>query len=253
MIVVANFGSTFDRTCMHNKNALRRLIVSALLAAMADAFAALPAQLPPIPAVPPPLPEESVPMADPNSAPEVKLDLPIAAGPFQPTWNRSRKITRARRPGCEAKFGIWVHFGPQAAGISGDWYARNMYVPVTSAYNNHLKNQGHPSRVGYKEMLRDWNPVKLDPAKLTAMYKAAGARFLIVQGVHHDNFDLWDSRYQPWNSTRMGPKRDLLGEWSRAAKAAGMRYGVAFHHEYSWWWWQTAFASDKEGPLAGVP
>jgi alpha-L-fucosidase len=27
----------------------------------------------------------------------------------------------------EAKFGIWVHFGPQASGQSGDWYARNLY------------------------------------------------------------------------------------------------------------------------------
>jgi len=241
-------------TLMRNKKAVERLALAAMLAATVGAHAALPQQVPPIPPLPAPLPHDSVDMVDSASAPEVKLDLPITPGPFEPTWESIEK----NYPGTpawlrEAKFGIWVHFGPQAAGMSGDWYARKMYVPGTMAYNNHLKNQGHPSRVGYKDMLRDWNPSKLDPAKLTAIYKAAGARFLIVQGVHHDNFDLWDSRFQPWNSTRMGPKRDLLGEWSRAAKAAGMRYGVAFHHEYSWWWWQTAFGSDKEGPLAGVP
>ena len=32
-----------------------------------------------------------------------------------------------------------------------------------------------------------------------------------------------------------------------------MRYGVTFHHEYTWWWWQTAFGSDKSGEKAGVP
>jgi alpha-L-fucosidase len=238
----------------YNKKFPGRLVLVGLLVATVDVHAALPLQLPPMPALPSPLPQDSVPMADSNSAPEVKLDLPITAGPFEPSWESIEK----NYPGTpawlrDAKFGIWVHFGPQAAGMSGDWYARKMYVPGTPAYDNHLKNQGHPSRVGYKEMLRDWNPRKLDPARLAALYKAAGARFLIVQGVHHDNFDLWDSRFQPWNSTRMGPKRDLLGEWSKAARAAGMRYGVAFHHEYSWWWWQTAFGSDKEGPLAGVP
>lgn len=231
-----------------------RFLLAGMLAASFSAHAALPAQVPPMPSLPAPLPQDSVPMGDSASAPEVKLDLPLTAGPYAPTWESIEK----NYPGTpawlrEAKFGIWVHFGPQAAGMSGDWYARKMYVPGTSAYNNHLKNNGHPSVNGYKEMLRDWNPRKLDPASLTAIYKAAGARFLIVQGVHHDNFDLWDSRYQPWNSTKMGPKRDLLGEWSKAARAAGMHYGVAFHHEYSWWWWQTAFGSDKEGPLAGVP
>jgi alpha-L-fucosidase len=32
-----------------------------------------------------------------------------------------------------------------------------------------------------------------------------------------------------------------------------MRFGVTFHHEYTWWWWQQAFGSDTTGPKAGVP
>jgi alpha-L-fucosidase len=233
----------------------QRLAATSLLLALTGSIAqGQPYQLPPIPNVPAPQPEDSVPMGDSKSAPEVKLDFPVASGPFQPTWESIEK----NYPGTpdwlrEAKFGIWVHFGPQAAGKSGDWYARKLYQPGTPAYNNHLKNYGHPSEIGYKEVLRDWNPVKLDPAKLTAIYKDAGARFLIIQGVHHDQYDMWNSKYQPWNSTRLGPKRDLLGEWTKAAKAAGIRYGVTFHHEYSWWWWQTAFTADKDGPKAGVP
>jgi alpha-L-fucosidase len=207
-----------------------------------------------IPEVPAPRPIDSVALGDLKDSPEVKLELPIASGPFEPTWASIEK----NYPGTpewlrDAKFGIWVHFGPQAAGESGDWYARKMYVPGTPAYNNHLKKYGPPSESGYKEVLRDWNPVKLDPAKLTEIYKDAGARFLMIQGVHHDNFDLWNSRYQPWNSVNLGPKRDLLGEWTKACRAEGMRFGVTFHHEYTWWWWQTAFGSDKEGAKAGVP
>ena len=75
----------------------------------------------------------------------------------------------------------------------------------------------------------------------------------MIQGVHHDNYDLWNSRYQPWNSVNIGPKRDLLREWADACHKHGMRYGVTFHHEYTWWWWQTAFCSDKTGDKAGVP
>ncbi len=193
-------------------------------------------------------------MQDPATFPEVKMDFPIAAGPFQPTWD-SIGEHYSEDPAWlrQAKFGIWVHFGPQSAGESGDWYARKMYQPGTLAYENHLREYGPPSASGYKELLHKWNPTALDPAKLVKIYKDAGARFLIVQGVHHDNFDNWDSTYQLWNSVNMGPHRDLLGEWSKAAKASGMRYGVGFHHEYTWWWYQPAFGSDATGPLAGVP
>ena len=211
-------------------------------------------ELEPMPSVHAPLPENSVPMGDVDTFEEVKLDLPIASGPYEPTWNS----IEANYPGTPAwlrdsKFGIWVHFGPQAAGESGDWYARKLYVEGTSAYENHLKKYGHPSEVGYKEVLRDWNPAKFSPKALVDIYKDAGARFLIIQGVHHDQFDMWDSKYQAWNSTRLGPKRDFLGEWEKASRAAGIRFGITFHHEYSWWWWQTAFQSDTKGDKAGVP
>lgn len=211
-------------------------------------------ELEPMPSVHAPLPENSVPMGDVDTFKEVKLDLPIASGPYEPTWNS----IEANYPGTPAwlrdsKFGIWVHFGPQAAGESGDWYARKLYVEGTSAYENHLKKYGHPSEVGYKEVLRDWNPAKFSPKALVDIYKDAGARFLIIQGVHHDQFDMWDSKYQAWNSTRLGPKRDFLGEWEKASREAGIRFGITFHHEYSWWWWQTAFQSDTKGDKAGVP
>lgn len=208
----------------------------------------------PMPPIPAAKPYNSVQMGDWGSFPEMKLDIPVAPGPFEPTWQSIEK----NYPGSpawlrEAKFGIWVHFGPQSAGESGDWYARNLYKQEKKAYANHLKKYGHPSEVGYKEVLRDWNPVKLNPTKLTKIYRDAGARFLMIQGVHHDNYDLWNSKYQPWNSVNIGPKRDLIGEWAKACRKDGMRFGVTFHHEYSWWWWQTAFGSDTSGEKKGIP
>jgi alpha-L-fucosidase len=210
--------------------------------------------LPPFPEVPEKQSLNSVEMGDLETFPEIKLDIPIFPGPFEPTWESIEK----NYPGepawlREAKFGIWVHFGPQSAGESGDWYARNLYKPGHWAYDNHLKRYGHPSEVGYKEVLRDWNPTKLDPVALTKIYEDAGARFLMIQGVHHDNYDMWNSQYHPWNSVDFGPKRDLIGEWAKACRANNMRFGVTFHHEYTWWWWQTAFGSDKEGDKKGVP
>jgi alpha-L-fucosidase len=46
---------------------------------------------------------------------------------------------------------------------------------------------------------------------------------------HHDNFDLYDSKYQSWNSTKLGPKKDLVGGWAKAAKEHGLPFGVSVH------------------------
>lgn len=218
--------------------------------------------LPPRPEIPAPRPEGSVPMGDAADFPETHLDFPIAPGPFEPTWESIAEHYGASDVAWlrEAKFGIWVHFGAQSAGQSGDWYAKRLYLQdgrpngkYKNYYDNHLQRFGHPSEFGYKDVLRTWNPDKLDPAEQVKLYHDAGARFLFVQAVHHDNFDNWNSKYQPWNSVKLGPKRDFLREWSDAARGAGMHWGAAFHHEYTWWWYQAAFGSDATGPKAGVP
>jgi alpha-L-fucosidase len=206
------------------------------------------------PAVPPPAAMDSKQPAAPKDFQEVKMGFQIAPGPFEPTWDSIRK----NYPGVpawfrEAKFGVFVHWGPQASGRSGDWYARNLYRQGHPAYQNHFKNFGHPSGFGYKDVLNAWKAPKWDPAALTKEFYDAGMRFMMVVGVHHDNYDLWDSKYNPWNSVNVGPKKDMIGGWSREARKLGMRFCMTFHHEYSWWWWADAYKADTTGPKAGVP
>ncbi|MBL9204905.1 MAG: alpha-L-fucosidase [Opitutaceae bacterium] len=188
------------------------------------------------------------------------LPVPIAEGPVLPTWSSLGDHFKTPTWWRNAKIGMWLHWGPQSVGESGDWYARFMYMPqgkfwdnFAQTYPNHLKRFGHPSEFGYKDILRLWKAEKWDPEKLMALYKRAGARYVIGQGMHHDNFDLWDSRYQPWNSVRLGPERDILGGWRNAARKEGLRFGIAFHGDYSLWWMQPVFLSDPDGTLKGVP
>lgn len=50
------------------------------------------------------------------------------------------------------------------------------------------------------------------------LYKKIGAQYFFSLGNHHDNYDLWDSQYQEWNSVNIGPKKDILAGWAEAAK-----------------------------------
>ncbi|HWY30518.1 MAG TPA: alpha-L-fucosidase, partial [Candidatus Acidoferrum sp.] len=211
--------------------------------------------LPPMPSVSAPLTPNSIPMGDPSNFAEVKMDFPIETnGPFLPNWTSiSNNLPTDVDALRQAKFGIWVHYGPQASGMSGDWYAQHMYQQGSLAYSNHLEMFGHPITNGYKDVVHLWNPTNYDPAALAHIYYNAGARFVLVQGVHHDNFDNWNSKYNQWNIMNFGAKRDTMAEWFKAARSLNMRIGVAFHHEYSWWFYAPAYGADASGPLAGVP
>lgn len=153
----------------------------------------------------------------------------------------------------DAKFGIWAHWGPQSVPMAGDWYARHLYVEGHPQYKHHLEHYGHPSEHGYREIIDQWKAEKWDPDALMRLYKEAGARYFVSMAVHHDNFDLWDSKHHSWNATRHGPMRDVVGEWQRAAKKYGLKFGVSEHLGASFTWWQTNKGADKEGPFAGKP
>jgi alpha-L-fucosidase len=152
----------------------------------------------------------------------------------------------------DAKFGIWSHWGPQSAIEEGDWYARNMYMQGSEQYRLHVEHFGHPTKVGYKDLVGDWKAAKWDPDRLMDLYKKAGAKYFVSMGVHHDNFDLWDSKYNRWNAAKMGPMKDVVGMWATAARNHGLRFGVSEHLWISYKWWGVSHGFDKSGPLAGV-
>jgi alpha-L-fucosidase len=85
------------------------------------------------------------------------------------------------------------------------------------------------------------------------LYKKAGARYFVSMGSHHDNFYLWNSKLHKWNAVNMGPKRDVVGDWQKAATKLGLRFGVSEHLGASFTWFQSSHRADKTGPKAGVP
>ena len=187
------------------------------------------------------------------SAQAVSPELEITPGPFKGTRESLREwqVPDWYR---DAKFGIWAHWGPQSAIEYGDWYARNMYLQGYKQYEYHVKVYGHPTKVGYKDLIPTWKAEKFDPDHLLELYKKAGAKYFCSMAVHHDGFDLWNSKYQPrWNSIVMGPKRDIVGAFKKAAARQGLRFALSEHLAPSYHWFSTSHMSDKTGPLAGVP
>jgi len=154
----------------------------------------------------------------------------------------------------DAKFGIWSHWGPQSAVGDGDWYARNMYIEGSPQYDYHVKRFGPQSKFGYKDCIPLFTADKWDPEHLMSLYQKAGAKYFFSMGVHHDGFDMWNSKYQPrWNAVASGPKKDVVGLWAAAARKRGLRFGVSEHLSNSFEWLAPAHLADTKGTYAGVP
>lgn len=182
--------------------------------------------------------------------------LPVSEGPYPASWEGLSRMYVVPQWWREAKFGAWSHWSPQSMPEQGDWYARGMYMEGSPQYQYHLEQFGHPSEYGYKDICHNWIMDRWNPDELMDLYVEMGARYFMAMGCHHDNFDCYDSKYQPWNSVNIGPKKDIVGIWEKKAREHGLRFGIGFHNTPSRTWGQfmtVRYTSDKMGPMAGVP
>ena len=186
----------------------------------------------------------------------VPMDSPIpnlaGSGPYKPTWDSLLEYD-APEWYQDSKFGIWAHWSPQCVPEDGDWYARNMYMQGSKQNKYQEAHYGAPSSFGYKDLCAQWTLLNWEPEELIARYKKAGAKLFLALANHHDGFDAWDSKHHAWNSARIGPHRDVIGTWAKAARSQGLRFGVTVHQARNWWWFQPSHGADATGPLAGVP
>lgn len=182
--------------------------------------------------------------------------LSIEQGSYTTDWNDLCRQYNTPAWWREAKLGAWSHWDPQSVAENGDWYSRGIYIEGHPQSKYHREHFGHPSEYGYKELCRDWKTDLWDPEDLMLLYIKMGARYFLALGNHHDNFDCWDSKYQPWNAVNIGPHQDIIGIWEKVARKHGMPFGIGFHSTPARTWGQfmpVRYASDKHGDKAGIP
>ena len=157
----------------------------------------------------------------------------VAKGPVEPTAEGLQAAFTVPDWYRDAKLGMWAHWGPQCAPEAGDWYGRHLYLEGEPQAAVHRERYGHPADRGFVDVIAGWRAEAWDPHAVFNAYARAGARFLVGMACHHDNFDLFASPHA-WNATRLGPRRDVVGEWERAARRLGLPFGVSNHASHAW-------------------
>ncbi|MDJ0318343.1 alpha-L-fucosidase [Arthrobacter antibioticus] len=152
---------------------------------------------------------------------------------------------------ADAKFGIFVHWGlysvPAWAEVGdaptavedayrdhkyAEWYGNTVRVEGSSAQAYQRETFGAGS--SYEDLADEWKAEKFDADDCLALFRQAGAKYVVPTAKHHDGFCLWATETTPFNSAARGPKRDLMQEFADSTRAAGLKFGSYFSGALDW-------------------
>lgn len=152
-----------------------------------------------------------------------------------------------------AKLGIFIHWGAYSvpafappvgelgtipddewfvANPYAEWYFNSVNVGRGPTYEHHLKTYG--ADFPYERFTEMWKAEKWNPDEWAALFRAAGARYVVLVTKHHDGFCLFPSRYTDYTTVNRGPCRDITGELTKSVRDHGMRMGLYYSGIIDW-------------------
>lgn len=175
--------------------------------------------------------------------------LMASAQKYEPTWESidSRPVPQWFE---DARFGIFIHWGvysvPAWATVdksiaSGPvysewyWWQKNTDTSRVGDATRRYHSENFGDNFKYQDFAPDFKAERFDPAQWADLFKASGARYVVLTSKHHEGFTLWPSAESwNWNSVDIGPHRDICGELTEAVKAAGLHMGF-YYSLYEWY------------------
>ena len=179
------------------------------------------------------------------------VDSVNATGRYKPDWD---SLSQVRVPAWfdQERLGIFLHWGLYSVpAYDSEWYSRNMYIQGSKAFLHHVSTYGPQKEFGYKDFIPLFTAPLFDAGEWAALFKEAGAGYIVPVAEHHDGFPMYESELSDYHAAGMGPKRDILGELKAAAEKEGLWFGTSSHRAEHWWFMSHGkeFDSDIREPL----
>ena len=141
-----------------------------------------------------------------------QIDAVNTSGTYKADW---RSLADHKTPDwyVRDKFGIFIHWGIYSVPAFGsEWYSRAMYDKSSREFDHHRKTYGEQKEFGYKDFIPLFKGERFSADAWVALFKKAGAKFVMPVCEHHDGFAMYDTEFNRWNAKAMGPCRDVIGE-----------------------------------------
>ena len=121
----------------------------------------------------------------------------------------ARRIPRWR----DARFGLFIHFGLYAIPGKGEWLMWNDQMDVRE----------------YSKLADSFSLDRFNADEWASIAKNAGMKYMVLTAKHHDGFALFDSSAPDgFNSVKTAAHRDIVKEYTDAARKQGMMVGLYY-------------------------
>jgi alpha-L-fucosidase len=105
-----------------------------------------------------------------------------------------------------------MHFGVYSILGRGEWVQWNEQIPVGE----------------YAKLADRFDPEHFDAGAWAQVARDAGMRYTVLTSRHHDGFALFDDPESNFTSVRSAFKRDVVAEYVKAVRGAGLRVGLYY-------------------------
>ncbi|NDW11496.1 alpha-L-fucosidase [Bacteroides sp. 214] len=134
----------------------------------------------------------------------------------------------------EARFGLFVHFGPYAVLGDGEWIMQTKPI------------KGH----AYKRLQDLFNPQAFDAKEWVAIAKNAGMKYITFTSRHHDGFSNWDTKQSDWNIMNTPYGKDLIKQLAEECHKEGIKL-VFYYSTIDWMRTDYQWETGRTGKDAG--
>lgn len=112
----------------------------------------------------------------------------------------------------KARFGMFIHFGLYAVPARGEWLMFQERIPTSE----------------YAKFAREFTMHKFDADAWAKLAVEAGMKYVVLTSRHHDGFCLYDSKVSDFSSVKTAAKRDIVAEYVKACRKAGLKVGLYY-------------------------
>ena len=127
----------------------------------------------------------------------------------------------------EARFGMFVHWGPASLGGSDiSWCRDSGYRPG----DHNMFAEPKISAAIYDNFYKRFDPVNFDAGKWVRLAKDAGMGYIVLTAKHHDGFCLFDTKFTEYKTTAQDCpcQKDIVKELADACHENGLKLGLYY-------------------------
>lgn len=134
----------------------------------------------------------------------------------------------------DARFGMFVHFGPYSVLGNGEWVMNNRPIKTKD----------------YLRLQDFFNPIDFDAKEWVKIAKNAGIKYITFTSRHHDSFSNWDTKQSDWNIMNTPYGKDLIKQLADECHKEGIKL-VLYYSLLDWMRTDYQYATGRTGKGSG--